>query len=59
MPIYEYKCPVCKCEFEVYYYRMDKIPKEYCGKCNVIMKRVISVASLHFKGSGFYVNDYK
>lgn len=30
-----------------------------CPKCQGKVKKVFSIPSLQFKGSGFYVNDYK
>ena len=60
MPIYEYKCPKCSSVSEI---RMtiqeaeDSMP--YCPTCLTIMNKIPSVSAFKFKGSGFYVNDYK
>ncbi len=57
MPIYEYECPKCG--------RFDALQKmsapalkthEACGSK---VKKLISAGSFAFKGSGFYITDYK
>src|SRR5688500_4223411 len=60
MPTYEYKCDACGAEFE----RFQSITAEpikrcpECGKAKV--KRLIGTgAGLIFKGSGFYITDYR
>jgi putative FmdB family regulatory protein len=67
MPTYEYECAKCKKSFEVVQSMKDdafkSCPKERCrmktwGKGKV--KRAISAgAGLIFKGSGFYITDYR
>src|SRR5581483_5105739 len=67
MPTYEYVCLKCKHEFEKVQSIADPAlttcPKELCGmkkwgKGKV--KRAISAgAGLIFKGSGFYITDYR
>ena len=56
MPLYEYDCPKCG-RFEVLQ-RMSDAPleKHDCGKR---VKKVMSAGAFSFKGSGFYVTDYK
>lgn len=56
MPLYEYDCPKCG-RFEVLQ-RMSDAPleKHDCGKR---VKKVMSAGSFSFKGSGFYITDYK
>jgi putative FmdB family regulatory protein len=60
MPTYEYKCEACGYEFE----RFQSITAEpikrcpECGKAKV--KRLIGTgAGMIFKGSGFYITDYR
>ena len=60
MPTYEYTCPKCGHNFEAFQSMKDaplkKCPK--CGKSGV--KRLIGGgAGLIFKGTGFYITDYK
>ncbi len=59
MPTYEYKCPKCGTRFE----RVQKItdpPRARCPKCRARAERQLSGgAGIVFKGSGFYVTDYK
>ena len=59
MPTYEYECLECKSRFEIFQ-RMNDQPIKKCLKCNGNMKRLIGAgAGLIFKGSGFYITDYK
>jgi putative FmdB family regulatory protein len=59
MPTYEYKCPAGH-EFEKFYPRMNDRRYLPCPTCGKRAERVISGgAGLLFKGSGFYITDYK
>lgn len=59
MPTYEYECLECKHRFEIFQMMNDK-PISKCAKCGGSVRRLISAgAGIIFKGSGFYVNDYK
>src|SRR5260221_3192970 len=67
MPTYEYQCEKCKGTFEIFQSMKDDAlqvcPKEKCrmetweqGK----VKRLVGAgAGLIFKGSGFYITDYR
>jgi putative FmdB family regulatory protein len=67
MPTYEYLCEKCGHQFDKFQSiadkTLEKCPKELCkkktwGKGKV--KRVIGAgAGLIFKGSGFYITDYR
>ena len=60
MPTYEYRCDACGHTFEQFQsITADSIRKcPVCGKNKV--KRLISTgAGLIFKGSGFYITDYR
>src|SRR5208282_5097409 len=67
MPTYEYLCEKCGCEFEVFQaisaqpLRIcpeDRCPQKKWGRGR--LKRKISAgAGLLFKGSGFYITDYR
>ena len=67
MPTYEYLCGQCGHEFEVFQSMKDKAfavcPKNICPKKpwgQGPVKRAISAgAGLLFKGSGFYITDYR
>jgi putative FmdB family regulatory protein len=63
MPIYEYKCDKCSETIEVIRKMSDQIPQnhhELTGEdCVGQVRQVISPSALVFKGSGFYINDYK
>ncbi len=59
MPTYDYQCQDCSHHFEVFQSIKDK-PVKFCPQCGGRAKRLISRGiGLIFKGSGFYVNDYK
>jgi putative FmdB family regulatory protein len=67
MPTYEYSCEKCKKDFEVFQSMKDDAfktcPKEACrmktwGKGKV-KRQLGSGAGLIFKGSGFYITDYR
>ncbi|MBP7460024.1 MAG: zinc ribbon domain-containing protein [Candidatus Delongbacteria bacterium] len=59
MPTYEYRCQDCNYQFEKFQSITD-CPLDVCPKCGGHIKRVISGGSgLIFKGSGFYITDYK
>lgn len=59
MPTYEYECPHCGYDFEVFQ-KITAQPIQDCPKCNKKIKRLISSgAGIIFKGSGFYATDYR
>jgi putative FmdB family regulatory protein len=59
MPTYEYKCDSCGRTFEVFQSMNDE-PLSACEKCgNPVRKLFGGGTGIIFKGSGFYVNDYK
>ena len=57
MPLYEYKCKSCGALFEVRQKFVDEPLKIHDG-CGGEVERLISVPSLNFKGTGWYVTDY-
>jgi putative FmdB family regulatory protein len=59
MPTYEYHCDSCDHAFEEFQSMKDDPIKE-CPKCGEPVRKLISAgAGLIFKGSGFYITDYK
>ena len=60
MPTYEYACPACGHQFEKFQSMRDE-PIKVCPKCSKTgVKRLVGGgAGLIFKGSGFYITDYK
>ena len=59
MPTYEYRCVKCKKKFEMLQ-RMSEKPIKKCPKCGGKAERLIGAgAGLIFKGTGFYITDYK
>ena len=60
MPTYEYACSKCGHHFEKFQSMRDE-PLRKCPKCKkAALKRLVGGgAGLIFKGSGFYITDYK
>ena len=67
MPTYEYQCSKCRKPFECFQSMKDDTfttcPKEFCrmkkwGKGKVA-RQLGGGAGLIFKGSGFYITDYR
>jgi len=60
MPTYEYACQKCGHEFEQFQSMRDE-PLKKCPKCKKAgLKRLVGGgAGLIFKGTGFYITDYK
>ena len=59
MPTYEYECEKCKTTFERFQ-SMKEEPVKKCPECDGPVRRLISAgAGVIFKGSGFYITDYR
>lgn len=60
MPTYKYYCTFCK-ETITYFHGINEAPKRRCPSCNKLklQRQISGGAGIHFKGSGFYINDYK
>jgi len=58
MPTYEYKCLQCGSEFEAVQ-KMTAKPGARCPECGGKAERQLSASGFVFKGSGFYITDYK
>ena len=67
MPTYEYVCKKCNHQFELSQSIRDNAltvcPKEQCGQKTwgkgQVKRMISSGAGLLFKGSGFYITDYR
>jgi putative FmdB family regulatory protein len=67
MPTYEYVCSKCGHEFEKFQSMSDKplsvCPEKLCAKKKwgrgKVKKKISAGAGLIFKGSGFYITDYR
>lgn len=57
MPTYEYRCANGH-EFERFQ-RMSEPPLDICPTCGAAAERLLSAGALLFKGSGFYITDYR
>ena len=59
MPTYEYECPKGHV-FEKFFPTISNQRKFACPKCGKMAERLVSGgAGIVFKGSGFYITDYK
>ncbi len=58
MPIYEYRCSKCRKTFEALR-PISSEPVSKCIYCRGRAKKVVSVSSFQFKGSGWFITDYK
>jgi putative FmdB family regulatory protein len=59
MPTYEYRCPNGHV-FEKFYPTITETRRVKCPTCGKLAERQISGGTgLVFKGSGFYITDYK
>ena len=59
MPTYVYRCRKCGHRFELFHSIKDETPKR-CPRCKGRADRVpAGGAGILFKGSGFYITDYR
>lgn len=59
MPNYDYDCASCNQTFEIFQ-SMSAAPLEQCPNCGgKVQRRIHGGSGLIFKGSGFYLTDYK
>lgn len=60
MPIYEYECNSCGHRLEAIQKFSDP-PLEDCPECGqaAALRKLISAAAFHLKGSGWYATDFK
>src|SRR6266850_1403674 len=60
MPTYEYKCEACGHKFEKFQ-SIKSGPIRKCPNCgkNKVRRLISTGAGLIFKGSGFYITDYR
>ncbi len=58
MPIYEYECGICRRRFEMKQ-GFNETPRAMCPHCQGKARRILHSTPIIFRGSGFYVNDYR
>jgi len=60
MPTYEYQCDACGNKFEKFQ-SITAAPIRKCPRCgkNKVRRLISTGAGLIFKGSGFYITDYR
>lgn len=59
MPTYDYQCDDCGYHFE-HFQSITAQPLKNCPKCNGSVHRLIGPGNgFLFKGSGFYITDYR
>lgn len=61
MPTYDYKCKACGQTFEMFHSMKDEPVKDchLCGKQGDVERMISNGSGIIFKGTGFYVTDYK
>ena len=67
MPTYEYVCQKCNHQFEIFQSINDNAlsvcPKDHCARKpwakGRVQRKIGAGAGLIFKGSGFYITDYR
>lgn len=59
MPLYEFVCQSCDSEFEmIVSFSATEMPN--CPECDASgVQRKMGLPAIHFKGSGWYINDSK
>ena len=59
MPIYEYECGACA-ERHEFIQKFSDGPKRKCPSCGKSrLRKLVSAAAFHLKGSGWYVTDFR
>jgi putative FmdB family regulatory protein len=59
MPIYEYECNACGEQHE-FIQKFSEGPKRKCPACGKSrLRKLMSAAAFHLKGSGWYVTDFR
>ena len=58
MPTYVYRCQSCDALQEAVQ-KMTDAPLTECESCGGSLRRIVQPVGIVFKGSGFYVTDYK
>src|ERR1017187_8184449 len=57
LPLYAYRCTQCGHRFEKIQ-NFSAEPELVCPLCQGLLERPLTAPRLHFKGAGWYVNDY-
>jgi putative FmdB family regulatory protein len=57
LPLYAYRCTQCGHRFEKIQ-NFSAEPELVCPQCHGVLERPLTASRLHFKGAGWYVNDY-
>jgi len=59
VPIYEYKCDICDHQLELIQ-KFGDTPLKTCPSCGQdSVRKLISAAAFHLKGTGWYETDFK
>jgi putative FmdB family regulatory protein len=57
LPLYAYRCTQCGHKFEKIQ-NFSAQPESECPRCQGVLERPLTAPRFHFKGAGWYVNDY-
>jgi putative FmdB family regulatory protein len=55
--LYAYRCTQCGHRFEKIQ-NFSAEPEAVCPQCGGVLERPLTAPRLHFKGAGWYINDY-
>lgn len=58
MPLYDYECESCSHKFELRR-SFSEGASAKCPRCHCTAQRLFTPVPILFKGSGFYVTDYR
>ncbi|MHA2609657.1 MAG: FmdB family zinc ribbon protein [bacterium JZ-2024 1] len=59
MPIYEFRCKQCQYQWQEFLVPQESLPDK-CPRCGGEVRKLLpSSVGIAFKGSGFYVTDYR
>ena len=59
MPLYEFRCRKCENVYKIWKHTFPTDEESCCNKCGGPGIEVLGIATIKFKGKGFYETDYK
>ena len=59
MPLFDYMCPDCGAEVEVFKKYSNVEEPVLCQMCKTAMDKKVSASNFYLKGNGWYKDGYK